>query len=86
LCAYVIALAIELGWVVHGKKHVENDFGRNYILVKNHFRDFDVTGVAIADLLIGGVRLCAAHVANFDVLNALELHVCAVEAPEAPAT
>jgi hypothetical protein len=72
--------------IVNGEENVEHDISRNYGFVKVNSRDFGVPGSSRTNRLIAGIVDVATHVADLDIDNALELHVAAVETPEATAT
>src|SRR5882672_9647270 len=85
LRAHVIALAIELGRVVHHEKNFEDlpirDAGR--IELDAHY--FGVTGVAVAYLAVVRAINVAAGVTRLDVNHALEFFVHRFQAPETTA-
>jgi hypothetical protein len=71
---------------VNGKENVEHHVCRNYSLIEVDAGDFGMARSAITNSLVAGVVDVATHVANLNIDDSLELHVAAVETPEATAT
>jgi hypothetical protein len=74
----VIALSVQLCWVVQGEENVEDHVGRNDRFIEVDARDFCVTGISVTDGLIARVIDVSTHVTNFDVGYSHELHVRAI--------
>ena len=81
----VVALAIELGWVVNREEHLEQRFEGDDGWVKLDFNHLGVARGAAAHRLVGWVRVVAAGVGREGGLNAVDLFVGAFDAPEASA-
>ena len=85
LCTDVVALTIELGWVVNREKNLEEGFEGDNGWVELHFHHLGVARGAAAHRLVGWVRVVAAGVGREGGLNAVDLFVGAFNAPEASA-
>ena len=81
----VVALAVELGRVVHREEDLKQRFVGNDGRVKLDFHHLGVAGAAAAHRLVGGVGVVAACVGGECGLNAVNLFVGAFNAPEASA-
>ncbi len=55
LCANVVALTVELGWVVDGEEHFEERVKRNDGGVKDDLNDFSMAGGSRANWLVARV-------------------------------
>ncbi len=85
LRAVVVALPVQRRGVMDREKRLEHvPIGQNR-WVKRDLDDLRVARVAVADFLVGGIRVLAARVAGHDGLYALEFLVRGLDAPEATA-
>ena len=82
----VVALAVELGWIVDGEEDLEEGFVGDDAWVKLDFNHLGVAGGAAADRLVGGMGVVAACVGGERRLNAVDLFVSAFDAPKASST
>ena len=71
---------------MNGEENVEHHVGRNYGLIEVNSGDFGMAGSTITNRLVTGVVDVSTHVAHLYIDDSLELHVGAVETPEATAT
>ena len=83
--ADVIALAIELGWVVRREEDVEQVVVAELRIVEGDADRFGMAGIAAADLLVGWVRDRSAGIAALDLLDPDDIEEHGLGAPEAPA-
>src|SRR6185312_9353487 len=81
----VAALSILRRWIVNREEHVEQIAIRDLRRIVRDLYDFGVASIAAAHFAIRGIRLGSTSVARHDALDALQLAIDAVEAPEAAA-
>jgi hypothetical protein len=68
-----------------GEKHVENFTEADFAGIKSHAHYFNMSGVAIAHLPIGGIIDVASHITGLDRTDALHAVKYRFQAPETSA-
>src|SRR5687768_12759662 len=86
LRADVATLPIERGWVVDGEEDVEKIAVRDRTRVEGDLDDLGMSGSAGAHPLVRRVHRCAACITRLDLLDAAQVPIDRVQAPEAAAS
>ena len=85
LRAGVVSLTVQGRRVVQREEDFEQFAVTDFVGVKMELYNFGVAGLAGADLLVGGVFNCAAHIAGDGGFNAFKAVIGRFQAPETAA-
>ena len=83
LSAYVVALAVELGWVVNGEEHFEEGVKRDNGGVEDDLNDFSMARGPRADWLVARVWIKSTGVGGKSGFNTMYSFEGAFRAPKA---
>jgi len=86
LRARIVPLPIQRGRIMDGEEDLEQIGEADLRRIEGDADDLHVTGVAGADLPIGGIRSASTHVAGFDRGHALQAIEDRFQTPETSAT
>lgn len=85
LRAGIVALIVELCWVMHGQENVHQLVIRNHFRIVNYVDGFGVTGIALSDAFVSRVLGIAALITGLRAVNAFDLIKNRVHAPKTAA-
>jgi hypothetical protein len=86
LSAYVVALAVELGWVVNSEENFQERVKRDNAGVEDDLNDFSMAGGSGTDWLVARVWIKSTGVggkSGFNTMYSFEGTFCAPKAPSA---